>query len=46
MIASLMSLVAHGQWNLAVFTVALSVAAGVVGKILADGFLFGSDARQ
>jgi hypothetical protein len=37
--------VAHGQWNLAVFTVAVSVAAGVAGKILAEVFIFVSDAR-
>jgi hypothetical protein len=46
MIASLMGLVTHGQWNLAVFAVALPVAAGVAGKILAEGFIFVSDARQ
>jgi archaellum component FlaG (FlaF/FlaG flagellin family) len=32
--------------QLAVFIVAMSVAASVAGKILAEGFIFVSDARQ
>jgi hypothetical protein len=46
MIASLMGLMAHGQRKLAVFIVAMYVAAGVAGKILAEGFIFVSDAMQ
>jgi hypothetical protein len=41
-----MGLMAHGQRKLAVFIVAMYVAAGVAGKILAEGFIFVSDARQ